>query len=135
MVATAFVLLLSMATLGAGWDDAGPGRVSGLVIGPDGLPAPGAEVIAAGGDWDDEPPALLGRTTADAEGRFSLELTTDVCLCEHPTLWAYRPGSVAASASLGRSALAGLPVRLALGSPARSEFVVAGPTGHPAARV
>ena len=38
--------------------------MSGLVVGPDGRPAPGAEVIAAGGDWDDEPPALLGRTTA-----------------------------------------------------------------------
>src|ERR1700753_883467 len=62
MVATAFVLLLSRATVGAGPGDAGQGRVSGEVIGPDGRPAPGAEVIAAGGDWGDESPALLGPT-------------------------------------------------------------------------
>ncbi len=128
MIASALVLL-SVATVGAG-----PGGVVvGLVVGPDGRPAAGAEVIAAGGSWDDEAPAPLGRTSADAEGRFSLRLEADPEGRDRPTVWAYRPGFVAASAPIDRDAAAGSPVRLALGAPAHAGFTVAGPERRPVA--
>src|SRR4051812_18327174 len=65
MAASSFVLLLSLATVGTGGDGAGVGRVVGVVVGPDGRPAAGAEVMAAGGEWDGNPPSSIGRAKAD----------------------------------------------------------------------
>ena len=101
VAATAFVLLLSLATVGAGADDAGPVGV-GVVVGPDGRPAPGAEVIAAGGAWDGEPPGFLGRATADAEGRFSWTSPSEPSAATGRPSGRTRPGSVAASAPIDR---------------------------------
>ena len=133
MVASALALVFSLAAVGAGVGDAMPDRLTGVVISPDGRPAPGAELIAAGGDGDGGPPASMGRATADEQGRFSLELPAGACVCDRPTLWAHRPGSVAASVPIDRAALAGLPIRLTLGSPSHAGFVVAGPDGKPVA--
>ena len=133
MAVSLIALLLSLATVGVGGDVAGVGPLSGVVVGPDGRPSPGALVVAAGGAWDGEPPVLMGRATADGEGRFVLELGDEPSGCDRPTLWAFGPGLVAASSPIDRDALGGRPTRLTLGPPGRSTFVVAGPDGRPVA--
>ena len=130
MAASSIVLLLTLATVGAGGDVAKVARIVGEVVGPDGRPAPGAEVIAAGGAWDGDAPISIGRATADNSGRFALELSDEPSNRDRPTLWAFLAGSVAATRPIGRDAAEGHPVRLTLGSPARATFVVAGPDGQ-----
>ncbi len=130
MAAPSIVLVLTLATVGAGGDAT---RIVGEVLGPDGRPRPGTEVIAAGGNWDGKAPGSIGRTTTDDSGVFVLELSDDPSTRERPTLWAFQPGSVAASRPIDRDAIEGHPVRLILGSRAGAAFVVAGPDGHPVA--
>ena len=131
MTASTIGLLLSLATVGVGGEVAKGGMLVGQVVGPDGRPAPGAEVLASGGSWDGTSPSLLGRALTDAEGRFALELSGSPEGREQPTLWAFRPGSVLASSPVDREMAGGRPVVLILGSAARAAFVVAGPDGRP----
>ena len=131
LAATSIVLLLSLATIGTESDVGKAGSVSGVVVDSDGRPAGGAEVLASGATWDGEPPALMGRTKSDGEGRFVLTFTEEPSACERATLWAFRPGAVVASIPIDRDSLQGRAVRLKLGSPGRATFVVAGPDGQP----
>ncbi|WP_435007318.1 hypothetical protein P12x_004645 [Tundrisphaera lichenicola] len=128
-----YVLALHLASTTLGMVSGEPGafRVSGVVIGSAGKPAGGAELWIASKEWGGEPPTILGQAVADEQGRFSIELATSDCLCDLPTLWAYKKGSVAASTWLTRADGTGQPVRLVMGSPARTEFLVVGPDGRP----
>ena len=130
MAASLVVLVLSLATVGVGGDVAAVGPLSGVVVGPDGRPSPGAEVVASGGAWDGDPAVAMGRATADADGRFVLELADGPTSCDRPTLWAFVAGSAVGSSPIDRDALEGRPVRLTLGPPCRASFVVAGPDGR-----
>ena len=120
-IATWFVLAMTAV--------APPGQVvTGVVVDAQGHPAPGAEVMAAGGRGDGLPAAVLARSTTDEAGRFALELPDDALGTDRPALWAVRSGSIAASMPLDRDALVST-VRLALGAGERSTVRVAGPDG------
>src|SRR4051794_21894038 len=110
-MAVSLIVLLSLTMGGVGGDVVGSGPLSGVVVGPDGRPSPGALVVAAGGAWDGDPPAVMGRATADGEGRFILELADALTACDRPTLWAFGPGLVAGSSMIDRDALEGRPTR------------------------
>ena len=124
-------LLLASMTFGTLTEGTGSFRVSGVVTGPDGRPASGTELVVASKEWGGEPPTILGRAEADEQGRFSIDLGTNECLCDQPTLWAYRRGSVTATAWLTRADVTGHPVDVVMGSPARAEFLVVGPGDNP----
>jgi Carboxypeptidase regulatory-like domain len=130
MASPLIALLLSLATVGVGGGVAGHGSLRGVVVGADGRPVAGAELVAAGGTWDGDSPVELGRATADGDGQFSLELLDEPSECDRPTLWAIRGGSVAASISIDRDSAEGRPLRLEVDASPGAAFVVAGPDGR-----
>ncbi len=124
MPAPSIALLVSLAMVGADG-----GTLRGVVVEPGGRPAAGAEVVAASASWDGEPPALIGRALTDDQGRFAIESAGGP---RGPaTLWATRPGSVAASCPIGRGSAEGLASRLALGRSPGASFRVVDPEGRP----
>jgi hypothetical protein len=131
LAATSIVVLLTLATVGAELDVGKVSSVSGIVVGADGKPAVGADVLASGGTWDGEPAALIGKTKSDGEGRFVLVFSEEPSACDRPTLWAFLPGAVVGSVRLDRGSFEGRSVRMTLGSPGRATFVVAAPDGQP----
>jgi hypothetical protein len=133
MPACSLVLLLSLATVGAGDGIAQGQSLAGMVVGPDGLPVAGAEVVAASSGRDGQSATLMGRTRSDDAGRFALRLAQDPTVCERPILWAISGDLVVGISPVDQCALDGEPVRISLGSPGGADFVVAGPDGRPIA--
>ena len=131
---------------------AGPERVvlTGTVVGPDGKPAAGAEVVLT----DDasplspdplisgaalRPPAVLATRRADADGRFQVELPEHGEVRQYARrrpvfLWVIGPGG---PWRCGRSPIDwppdGVSVRLALAAPEPLEFLVLDPEERPVA--
>jgi Carboxypeptidase regulatory-like domain len=120
-------LLSSLAMVGVGEGV----TLRGIVVEADGRAASGAEVVAAGGAWDNDSPVELGRATADGEGRFVLNLHEQPADCDQPALWAIRAGSIVASGRIDRDGAEGRPFRLVIGESPGARFVVAGPDGRP----
>ena len=131
MVASRIVLVASFVLIGLAEVRAEDRPVVGEVVGADGRPAAGAEILVAAEGWGGDGPEIRGRTVADAEGRFSVAIPADLDGCDRATLWAIRPASGSASAVIGPKGADGRPVRLTLGRPDPAEFVVKGPDGRP----
>ena len=130
-----------------------PERVvlTGTVVGPDGRPAAGPEVVLT---HDAPPVSALTRTTGavlrppavlqtrrtDAEGRFRVELPEDDAAIRRlrvpVSLWAFGPGGALAMRPIPDDWPAdGEPVRLALARPETVRFRVLDPEERPAAGV
>lgn len=99
---------------------------SGVVVGPDGRPAAGAEVAAAAGVGIGPSPPAAVRT--DDQGRFRVEAGPD----GGATLWAFRPGLRAARRAVPPGG-SPAPIRLALAPAGDAVVTVAGPDGRPVA--
>jgi RNA polymerase sigma factor (sigma-70 family) len=115
-----------------------PGKVpvTGTIVFLDGTPAKDARVFFSTRDDVSGDGRVRAETGADAQGRFSLEITpAEGVMAGFPgtgMLWAYRPGSLIAFVPVFRGALPpGLPQRLVLGPPAHTVFEVRGPDGKP----
>ena len=126
MPASSIAILVSLAMIGAEG-----GTLRGVVVDAGGRPAAGAEVVAASRSWDGEPPAVIGRTLTDDQGRFAIEPAGGSW--GPATLWAIRPGSVAASCPVGRGSAKGPTFRLTLTRPPGASFRVVDPEGRPVA--
>jgi hypothetical protein len=127
----------------------------GVVVGEDGEPRAGVEVLLSSGSlpastqpvlgmalWTERarPPfaderPVLGRTRTDAAGRFRLNLPDEVVRSQEPlavALWAYQEGGRAAFERLPWAIPAPAePVRLVLRAPAPAAFRIVGPDGMP----
>lgn len=117
----------------------GAGRlIAGEVVDGDGKPAARAEVWLAGLDIPNESAAVLGRTQADAVGRFRLDAPRLESMPDvyNPGLWAYRPGSSAAWTTRepgGTTSLGSISKRLILRPPSEARFRILDPEGGPVA--
>jgi Carboxypeptidase regulatory-like domain len=115
----------------------GPATVpfSGTVIGPNGKPVAGADLVLAGMPVYDPP--ILARGRSDAEGRFTLERPTGLVGQDRliaPILWVVKPGfRLSLTKFPGPMPMpgAGEPVRVVLGPPGKAEVRVEGPDGKP----
>ena len=126
--------------------------MTGVVVGPDGKPATGADVLLVDGylplDADGHPMVppgkkrhhgrgafVRGRGKADAEGRFQIEVRGEAIEeSDRVVLWAHKPGSLASSTEVKRLSLTnGTPARIRLEPPSETTFRVFGPDGNPVA--
>ena len=126
MASSLIALWLSLATVGGD----GGSLLRGVVIGADGRPAAGAEVVVAGGASEGEPPVVLGRARSDGAGRFEARLAERPGDGARPILWAILAGSVGSSVAIDRDPTGGRSYQLVLGPPPGARFSVAGPDGH-----
>lgn len=117
----------------------GPVRLEGVVVGADGRPVAGAEVVLAG---HLRPPAhrppVADRCRSDGDGRFRLALPPGPVELYRPVsplcVWVWRPGGRAALFTVPRDwPPRGEVVRLALGPAAAVAVAVRGPDGRPVA--
>ena len=103
--------------------------LSGTVVGPDGEPVAGADVLLAGMPVYDPP--ILARGRSDAEGRFTLERPAGLAGQDRfiaPILWVVKPGfRLAFTKFPGPMPGADEPVRVVLGPPGKAEVRVEGP--------
>jgi hypothetical protein len=111
--------------------------MNGTVVGPDGKPVAGAELILTGMPVNDAP--IVARGTTDAEGRFRLERPAGLAGETEtiaPALWVVKPGLRLSMTKLpGPMPGADKPVRVVLGPPGKAEVRVEGPDGRPAVGV
>jgi hypothetical protein len=124
--------------------------MAGIVVDPDGKPAPGAEVLLVDGyiplDAEGRPawppgkvrthsqwPLTRGRGTADAQGRFRMEVRgKPLDERDRLVLWTYKPGALATSMAVERASLPdGTPARIRLEPASETVFRVFGPDGDP----
>ncbi|MFO0890995.1 MAG: carboxypeptidase-like regulatory domain-containing protein [Isosphaeraceae bacterium] len=128
---------------------AGRATLSGQVVDPDGKPATGVEIrvvdgyLPLGPKGVDRPAGqsiasaiqrsvrASGRT--DSEGKFRMDVRGEPVAEERRVvLWAYRPGSLATTQELPRSALtSGKLLRVQLRPPAVAKYRVLGPDDQP----
>ena len=103
--------------------------LSGTVVGPDGEPVAGAELVLAGMPVYDPP--ILARGRSDAEGRFRLDRPAGLAGETRfiaPILWVVKPGfRLAYTKFPGPMPGAGEPVRVVLEPPGKAEVRVEGP--------
>jgi hypothetical protein len=131
MAASSFVLLLSLAMVGVGEGVARVHSLTGVVVGPEGEAVAGAEVIAASSGRDGQSPTLLGRTRSDEAGKFEIKLVDEPSACDRPILWAIDEDRVVGSRPIDPGSINGEPIRISVGSPGGTDFIVAGPDGQP----
>jgi hypothetical protein len=109
--------------------------LAGIVVGPNGEPVAGAEVLLAGLPVFD--PTIVARGQSDARGRFTLERLAGLAGESRwitPILWVVKPGFRLASVRFpGAMPGAGEPVRVPLGPRGNGEVRVEGPGGEPLA--
>ena len=109
--------------------------LSGTVVGPNGEPVAGAELLLAGMPMYDPP--ILARGRSDAQGRFTVERPAGLAGESRfiaPILWVVKPGfRLAFTKFPGPMPGAGEPVRVVLQPPGKAEVRVEGPNGEPVA--
>jgi hypothetical protein len=102
--------------------------LSGTVIGPNGEPVAGADLMLAGMPADDLP--ILARGRSDAQGRFSIERPAGLAGRNRfigPTLWVVKRGfRLSFTRFAGPMPGADEPVRVVLGPPGKAEVRVEG---------
>ena len=104
----------------------------GVVLDAHDGPAAGVAVIASGGRWSGGAPIVLGRAMTDERGGFRILAVEDPATTDHPTVWAFRPGSLVARQPI-RDGDAVAPIRLTLGAAGNAAVSVNDPDGHPIA--
>lgn len=111
--------------------------VSGSVLGPDGKPTEGVHIFYSEREGGPAWGRVVAETTADAEGRFHLEIPPaekDRWNLPSGVLWAYQPGMFVGSLPVFRGTLPpGLPARLVVGPPSQAVFEIHDPDGQPIA--
>ncbi len=107
--------------------------LSGVVVGPDGLPVAGAEVLLGG--LPVRAQKVVARGKSDAQGRFSLQRPTGLVAENRfntPILWVVKPGfRLGHLRFTGPMPKAGEDVRITLGPPGKGEVHVEDPDGRP----
>jgi hypothetical protein len=109
--------------------------LSGMVVGSNGEPVAGAEVLLAGLPVYDPPIVARGRT--DAAGRFAIERPAGLAGESRfitPILWVVKPGYwLSFTRFAGPLPGPSEPLRVVLGLPGKAEVRVEGPDGAPVA--
>ncbi len=109
--------------------------LTGIVVGPNGEPMAGAEVLLGGLPVYDQTVVARGRT--DAQGRFTIERPAGLAGENRyitPILWVVKPGFGLGSLRFpGPLPKAGEAVRVALGTAGKGEVRVEDPDGRPVA--
>ncbi len=109
--------------------------LTGIVVGPNGEPVAGAEVLLVSPPGYDQTVLVRGRS--DAQGRFTIERPAGLA-GENPDitpiLWVVKPGFRLVSLRFpGPLPKAGEPVRVVLGPPGKGEVSIEDPNGQPVA--
>ena len=112
--------------------------LSGTVVGPDGVPVVGAELVLVGLPSFDPPIVARGKTGEG--GRFSLDRPASLAGDHHPQrapiLWVVKPGFRLSATRFPEALPRGdEPVRIVLEPPGKAEVRVEGPDGRPVAGV
>jgi hypothetical protein len=109
--------------------------LSGMVVGPNGEPVAGAEVLLGGLPIQDQ--IIVARGRSDGQGRFKFERPAALAgenRYTTPILWAVKPGFRLGFVRFpGPLPKPGEPARVVLGPPGRGEVRVEGPNGEPVA--
>ena len=109
--------------------------LTGIVVGPNGEPVAGAEVLLGGLPVYDQ--TVVARGRSDAQGRFTVERPTGLAGENRyitPILWVVKPGFRLGSLRFpGPLPMAGEAVRVVLGPPGNGEVRVQDPDGQPVA--
>lgn len=135
-----FLMSLLLATMAQDPPVTPPGvlMLSGRVVGPDGRPVVGAEVLLSGIGGTDAKRPVLARGRSDAEGRFrvSVPAETDASRANLPlALWGHRPGMAAGGVGVSRQKPPGEGAVVVKLGPAEGhvDVRVLGPDGAPVA--
>jgi hypothetical protein len=109
--------------------------LTGIVVGPNGEPVAGAEVLLGGLPVYDQ--TVVARGRSDAQGRFTIERPTGLAGENRnitPILWVVKPGFRLGSLRFpGPLPKPDEPVRVVLGPPGKGEVRVEDPNGQPVA--
>ncbi len=113
--------------------------LSGLVLDSDGRPAADVAVFASTRGGTPRWGQVVAQARTDAEGRFRIDLPAaesnrSASYSHADTLWAYRPGRLLASLPISRDSISpDVTVKLVLGPPSITTFIVRDPDGKPVA--